>query len=99
MRKLVVKIDPDLSDLIPGFMARKHQDVEAMRAAAYHSDYATLGSLGHKIKGEGGSYGLDEITSIGEQLEAAARKLDTAECLLLADRLSEYLNTVEIVFE
>lgn len=99
MSKLVVKIDPDLSDLIPGFMARKHQDVEAIRAAAYTSDYATLGDLGHKIKGEGGSYGLAEISQIGEQLEAAARKQDAVECLSLADRLSEYLNTVEIVFE
>ena len=99
MSKLIVKIDPDLSDLIPGFLARKHQDVEAIRTSAKHRDYAAIGNLGHKIKGEGGSYGLDEISQIGEQLETAARKLDTAECLSLADCLSEYLNTVEIVFE
>jgi len=99
MSKLIVKVDPDLSDLIPGFMARKHQDVEAIRAAVISADYAGLSNLGHKIKGEGGSYGLDRISAIGEELEAAAQRQDATACQDLADRLAEYLNTVEIVFE
>ena len=99
MSKLIVKIDPDLSDLIPGFMARKHQDVEAIRTAAGNAEYATLSNLGHKIKGEGGSYGLDGISAIGEELETAAQKQDAGACRDLADRLAQYLNDVEIVFE
>ena len=99
MSKFVVPVDPDLSDLIPGFLARKRQDAEAIRAAADAQDYATLSSLGHKIKGEGGSYGLDGISTIGEQVELAAKQQDLQAIRQLADNLIDYLDSVEIVFE
>jgi HPt (histidine-containing phosphotransfer) domain-containing protein len=99
MRKLVVRIDRDLSDLIPGFMARKRQDVDVIRTAADASNHVALGELGHKIKGEGGSYGFDGISKIGTKLELAAKAQDPIEARRQADRLLEYLDSVEIIYE
>jgi HPt (histidine-containing phosphotransfer) domain-containing protein len=99
MPKIVVRIDPDLSDLIPGFTARKRQDVDAIRVAAAAGNHATLSDLGHKIKGEGGSYGLDRISEIGAKLELAAKAQDAAEAQRLADELGDYLDRIEIIYE
>jgi HPt (histidine-containing phosphotransfer) domain-containing protein len=99
VQKIVVRIDPDLSDLIPGFMARKRQDAEAIRAAADTGNYAALSEIGHKIKGEGGSYGLDGISEIGTKLELAATARDSAGARRQGDDLLEYLDAVEIIYE
>jgi HPt (histidine-containing phosphotransfer) domain-containing protein len=97
--KFVVRIDADISDLIPGFLGRKRKDADAIRAAAETGDYATLADLAHKIKGEGGSYGLNRISEIGAELELAARERNLAEVRRQADGLITYLDCVEIVFE
>ena len=99
MQKIVVRIDPDLSDLIPGFMARKRQDAEGIRAAADTGNYAALSEIGHKIKGEGGSYGLDGISEIGAKLELAAKSRDSAGARRQGDALLEYLDSVEIIYD
>ena len=62
---IVVHIDQELSDLVPGFLFRKREDARAVLAAAEHGNANAIARLGHKMKGEGGSYGLDPITDIG----------------------------------
>ena len=63
----------NLCDLVPGFLTRKREDSRAILAAAEHREAETLARLGHKMKGEGGSYGLDTITDIGRELEQAGK--------------------------
>ena|SRR5713226_8313152 len=99
MAKIVVRIDPDLSDLLPEFMARKRLDAEVIRNAAAAGDHPKLSDLGHRIKGEGGSYGLDEISEIGAKLELAAKASDVAAARRHADELIAYLDAVEIIYE
>jgi HPt (histidine-containing phosphotransfer) domain-containing protein len=99
MPKIVVRIDPDLSDLIPGFLARKRQDVDAIRVAAAAGNHTALSDLGHKIKGEGGSYGLDRISEIGANLELAAKAQDAVEAQRQAEALTEFLDAVEILYD
>jgi HPt (histidine-containing phosphotransfer) domain-containing protein len=97
--KLVVQVDPDLSDLMPGFLANKRRDADQITAAAEAADYPALRGMGHKIKGEGGSYGFDGISEIGAEIERAATEQDRAAVLRCAHELTAYLDSVEIVFE
>lgn len=97
IKKLVVQVDPDISDLIPGFLANKRRDAGQILAAAESADYPALLGIGHKIKGEGGSYGLDGISLLGAQIELAAQQKDLATVRRCAAELSIYLDTVEIV--
>ncbi len=99
MKKLIVQVDPDISDLIPGFLANKRRDAGQIIAAAESADYPALLGMGHKIKGEGGSYGLDGISLLGAQIELAAQQKDLAAVRRCAQELSVYLDTVEIVYE
>jgi PAS domain S-box-containing protein len=94
----VVKIDGDLSDLVPGFLAHKREDARTIAAAIECGDYATLSELGHKMKGEGGSYGLDAITLMGAAIEEAAQVKDGAAAQRLVAELATFLDTVEVVY-
>ena len=98
MSKLVVRIDPDLRDLVPVFIAHKREDAHAIVAAIARTDYESLSKLGHRIRGEGGSYGFEELTEIGAALEIAAKGRDPA-IRKSAEELTTYLDSVDIVYD
>lgn len=95
--RVTVEVDPDLIDLIPDFLTRKRADLEKMRGALETGDLTTIAALGHKIKGEGGSFGFDVISEIGAALEATGKKGDRDTTRQLVNDLSEYLAKVEVV--
>jgi len=99
MEKLLIQVDPDLSDLMPGFLANKRADVDKILAAAAAADYAALRGIGHKIKGEGGSFGFDRISEIGAEVERAAIDQDLTEIRRCGENLTTYLESVELVFD
>jgi len=97
--KILVGIDADLQDLIPGFLARKAGDARTILASIGRGDWELVAATAHKLKGEGGSYGLDRITDLGRALEDAAKQKDQAATRGLADELASYLAQVEVVYE
>ena len=96
--RITVEVDEDLSDLVPGFLARKRGELEAMRDSAGHHDYPAVGRTAHRIKGEGSAYGFDRMSEVGRELEAAAAARNDEEIIALSLRLLEYIDNVEIVF-
>jgi HPt (histidine-containing phosphotransfer) domain-containing protein len=101
MNKMVVQIDPELSDLIPGFLANKRNDMRRILAATTGAttDFEALSRIGHKLKGEGGSYGLEAISIYGGHIEQAANARDAAAVRRFASELSAYLDSVQVVYE
>jgi histidine phosphotransfer protein HptB len=97
MDRITVEVDPDLIDLIPDFLARKRTDLQTMKGALESGDLATIASVGHKIKGEGGSFGFDTLSEIGAALEQCGRNGDRASAQQLVSDLSEYLEKVDVV--
>ncbi|MEI6314584.1 MAG: Hpt domain-containing protein, partial [Syntrophus sp. (in: bacteria)] len=97
--KIVVFVDEDLQDLIPGYLAGRHKDIAAIRAALTSGDYEAIRSIGHKMKGSGGGYGFDEITNIGRAIEDAAKIDHGEEILRQTEALKTYMERVEIVFQ
>ncbi|MEE9117102.1 MAG: Hpt domain-containing protein [Calditrichia bacterium] len=97
--KIVVNIDPDLKDLIPGFLENRGKDIENMKSALSANDSDSLKSIGHSIKGVGGGYGFAEITEIGAEIEECARLNDMESITKLIDNLADYLSRVEIKYQ
>lgn len=62
-------------------------------------DYEAVRVLGHNMKGEGGAYGFDTLSEIGDSIEHAARSKDSQQVLGLVEALSAYLNKVQVVYE
>jgi HPt (histidine-containing phosphotransfer) domain-containing protein len=97
--KILVKVDPDLADLIPGFLENRRKDVTAMQKALGAGDFETVRILGHSMKGAGGGYGFDAVTDIGAALEQAAKGRNADEIRLRVDDLSAYLDRVEVIYD
>lgn len=96
---IIVKVDSDLEDIIPGFLQNRQSDIEAILDALDKGDYETIRILGHNMKGAGGGYGFEVITDIGSAIEQAAKMNDAAEIKRALHELSMYLKQIEIVFE
>ena len=97
--KIVVKIDSDLEDLIPGFLENRRKDAAALKEALEEGRADTLQSMGHSLKGVGGGYGFHELSEIGAEIESRARSGDLGGISGLVDRLKDYLDRVEVRYE
>jgi HPt (histidine-containing phosphotransfer) domain-containing protein len=94
---ILMRANPKIADLIPGFLQNRRQDVIAMLDALDRGDFQIVESLGHGMKGAGGSWGFQAITDIGAALEQAAESADTDASRKWVGELSRYLDRVEIV--
>jgi len=54
VEKIVVHVDADLDDLIPGYLQNRREDVKAVWQALENQDFETIRVLGHTMKGTGG---------------------------------------------
>jgi PAS domain S-box-containing protein len=97
--RIVVHVDDDLRDLVPGFLARKRDDAAAVVAAAERGAREAVARLGHKLKGEGGGFGLEAISEIGRGLERAAAGGDFDGARRLAGELVDFLDRLQIVYQ
>jgi HPt (histidine-containing phosphotransfer) domain-containing protein len=96
---IVVHVDPEIADLVPGFLENRRKDIKTMDAALKQGDFETIQILGHSMKGAGGSYGFDAVTDIGKALEQAALAKNAEGIRSAIRELSAYLNGVEVVYE
>ena len=101
MKKFIAQVDPDLCDLIPEFLEHKRGDTRAILSgiSGEHIDFEALSGIGHKLKGEGGSYGLDAISLYGAEIERAARSRDAEAIRRYANELATYLDSVQIEYD
>jgi chemotaxis protein histidine kinase CheA len=97
--RVIVEVDEDLSDLIPGFLTHKRADVVTIFDANARRDYAEIGRIAHRIKGEGTSYGFETMTEMGHSLELAAAMRDDGAVATLAHQLLSYMNRLKIVYQ
>jgi hypothetical protein len=94
---IVVYVDPDLADLIPGYLENRRQDVQEIGRLLVEGNLREILKLGHSMKGSGGGYGFEGITLIGEEIEEAARRGDKDGVSALKERLAGYLSRVKVV--
>jgi HPt (histidine-containing phosphotransfer) domain-containing protein len=99
MEKETIRVDSDLSDLVPGFLARKRDDLRTILDAIGKEDYDVVTHLAHRIKGEGGSYGFDRMTELGRAMQEAAGKRDSATIERLSREMLQWLDRIDIVYE
>lgn len=97
--RIIVHVDADFEDLLPGFLKDWEEEVRTMREALEKNNYETIRKMGHDMKGIGGSCGLDDITDIGSGLAEGAKAMDQELIRKNLDMLSGYLERVEFVYE
>ena len=97
--KIVVQIDPDLEAIVPGFLANRQRDLTTIEACHKQGDLNTIRLLGHRMKGDGGGYGFDQISTIGHHLEEAALAKDFLGLQHQQQDLRTFLARVTVVYK
>jgi PAS domain S-box-containing protein len=95
---LFAAIDPDLADLVPGYIQNRFRDLATCRELLQGGRFEEVRVLAHGMAGSGGAYGFDEITRLGRALQIAARGLDTHACKRLLDELDVYVRRIHLAF-
>lgn len=95
----VAHVDAAIEHLIPSFLERQAKNVELILRALTLGDLETVENLGHNMKGAGGGYGFDAITTIGLCIEQAVSDKNYQEIRKLVGDLLTYLERVEVVYE
>jgi len=97
--KIVINIDIDLEDLIPGFIENRQKDILKLEQAIEEQDFETLRSIGHNLKGVGGGYGFHDMTIFGAAIEEGAKENNLETINENVKKLSHYLANVEINYQ
>ncbi len=94
---ITVYIDPGLEEIVPGFLENRRRDVQILETALQQSNLAQIRMIGHRMKGDGGGYGFDAISTIGAVLEHAAAREDRSAIRRHTDELIDFLARVTVV--
>jgi HPt (histidine-containing phosphotransfer) domain-containing protein len=97
--KIIVKVDPEIADLIPGFLNNRKKDIEYIESCLEVQDFEQIERLGHSMKGSGAGYGFNGISEIGESIEIAGKEKDIEGIKEGIVNLKDYLDRVKIVNE
>jgi len=96
--RILVRTDVLFKDLVPGFLNNRRKDVILIHEALETGNFEAIRILGHRLAGDGGSYGFDTISEIGAALEQAATNKDSEKIRRSARELSDYVERVEVVY-
>lgn len=88
-------VDPEILPLIPMFIEHQHMALDELRQALANSDFLTIRTIGHNLKGSGSSYGFEFITDVGRCLEEAGKLCNCSEIAFNIDLLANFLSTLE----
>lgn len=98
-QKIIVKIDPEIQELIPTFLARMDEKAKLLKTASEQADFETIAGLAHRIKGSAKGYGFDLLTQCAAKLEESAEKKQSSEASHLIQEIADFLNRVEVIYE
>ena len=93
-----VEVDIVLESIVPDFLVSRKSDCALICQLLSEGAFDEIRTLGHRMKGAGGSYGFDLISEIGEIVENAALKDDEKAIRAAIQRLADYLERVFVVY-
>jgi HPt (histidine-containing phosphotransfer) domain-containing protein len=94
--RIVVSVEPELAELVDGYLAHRRAEARALPGALRAGDYADLWRRGHQLKGAGAAYGFAFLSEVGAALEAAARHRDAGAVRRAAAALRDYLARLDV---
>ena len=96
--KIVVQIDEEIKEIIPNFLEGREKDINLFKVAIDAEDFDQLESIGHKLKGNAGSYGFHKMSEYGAGIEIAAKSKELAKIKSLVGEFEEHFENIEIEY-
>ena len=91
-----LSVEPALRELMPGFLANRRKDLEAIARALHSGNIEAIRVVGHNIRCFSRVYGFDELTALGEELHQAAQEQSTLRIVHAQAQLADYLSRIEL---
>lgn len=98
MKKTVIVVDAELADLMPGYLSNRKEELEKLPALLRSGDFEQLKSIGHRLRGSGGGFGLDFLTELGRRMEESGAAGDRSALERQTDELKAFLEGLQIEF-
>ncbi|MEI7816500.1 MAG: Hpt domain-containing protein [Desulfuromonadales bacterium] len=95
---IVVEVDIEVQSIVPEFLDNRRKDCLLISSLLNGELFKEINTLGHRMKGAGGSYGFDDISEVGEAIEEAALIRDKETISNSIERLSNYLDRVVVKY-
>ena len=93
--RIQLSVEPALRELVPGFLANRRKDVEAIGRALGSGNLEAIKVVGHNIRCFSRVYGFEELTALGEEIQQAATDASTLRIAHARARLAEYLSRID----
>lgn len=68
-----VRVPEELIDGFPMFIQRRFLDLSTLKDAVKNQDFKSVYEIGHRMKGNGATYGFDILTEVGASLMSSAK--------------------------
>jgi hypothetical protein len=94
--RIRLAVEPALRELVPGFLANRRKDLEAIGRALHSGNMDAIGVVGHNIRCFSRVYGFDDLTALGEELQKAATERSTLRVVHAQAQLADYLSRVDL---
>jgi HPt (histidine-containing phosphotransfer) domain-containing protein len=95
---ITVEVDSEVRSIVPEFLENRKKDCLLIGSLLEGNSFCEIRTLGHRMKGAGGSYGFDEISILGEVIENAAVAGDRTSVSSAIVQLSDYLERIVVVY-
>ena len=79
-------------------MEGREKDIHLFKAAIDSMDFDQLESIGHKLKGNAGSYGFDKMSEYGAIIEIAAKDKDLEKIKSIVQEFENHFQSIEIEY-
>ena len=95
MERIRLDVEPELRALVPGFLANRRKDLEAIARALRSGNIEAIRAVGHNIRCFSRVYGFDELTALGEEIQRAADERSTLRIVHAQTQLADYLSRID----
>lgn len=91
-------VPDDLKPLIPGFLSRRWEEIKQISQFVNTMSFHEISALGHRLKGNGSSYGFHKLSELGADFEAAAHSKDIEKVKVTLSTFEEEVKKISSVF-
>ncbi|QAR32007.1 hypothetical protein EP073_00890 [Geovibrio thiophilus] len=97
METVFIKVDKALLPYAQGYIEHVRKVCSDIVFLASNGGFEDIALLAHRMKGEGGAYGLDEVSAAGREIMNLTEAGDTEGLKSRALSLSLYLDRVKVI--
>lgn len=80
------------------YLSRRIQDLANLKAALLNNDFSPALKLGHQVKGNADTFEFPHMTTIGVELEHAAKKQDKETLMFVVRKMESAISSAQSFF-